>query len=72
MFIESLTNWYKHNSELLLLCGGVVYMEHLIMPYRGKPNIENMYKSVHCDELAVYMDFLLQNVFNHVKSAHVS
>ena len=41
MSIESLTNWYKHNSELLLLLGGVVYVEHLVMPYRGKPNMEN-------------------------------
>lgn len=60
MSIESEANSYKHNSELLFLCGGVVYMENLVMPYRGKPNIANIYKSVHCDELAVYMDFLLQ------------
>lgn len=71
MSIESEANSYKHNSELLFLCGGVVSVEHLVMPSRGKPNIENIYKSVHCDELAVHMDFLLKSVFTHVTSSHV-
>ena len=44
------------------------------MPYRGKPNMENMYSisTVHCDELAEYMDFLLQSIFTHVTSTHVA
>lgn len=65
MSIESEANRYKHNSELLFLCGGGVSVEHLVMPYRGKPNIENIYKSVHCDELAVHnYGFLITECFH--------